>query len=107
MNLRSLALDVNAPAHQEGYHARWHRPDPPVGEAPDHWSAVIPLTAWGQAVGQVTVTGRRDDEPVWRKLAVLSGLTDQVEAVLAASIVRPNVPAPAAAPEPLVGAGSA
>lgn len=107
LNLRSLALDVNAPAHQEGYHARWNRPGPPAGEAPDHWSAVIPLTAWGQAVGQVFVTGGTDAEPAWRKLAVLTGLTDEVEAVLAASTVRPPEPAPVTVREPLVGAGSA
>jgi UDP-GlcNAc:undecaprenyl-phosphate GlcNAc-1-phosphate transferase len=97
LNLRSIALDVNAPAHHEGYHARWHRPAGFGGEEPHCWSAVVLLTAWGQTVGRVAVTGHPDDEPVWQKLAALARVTDGVETVLAAT-------APAARAEPLVGA---
>jgi UDP-GlcNAc:undecaprenyl-phosphate/decaprenyl-phosphate GlcNAc-1-phosphate transferase len=114
LNLRSMALDVNSPAHHEGYHARWSRPGPVTGEEPAVWSAVVPLTAWGQQVGQVTVTGNPDGEPVWRKLAVLTGVTDGAETVLAETVLAGTVvPAPAAVPanaprpEPLVGVGSA
>ncbi|HJZ94740.1 MAG TPA: MraY family glycosyltransferase [Gemmataceae bacterium] len=107
LNLRSIALDVNAPAQQEVYHARWRRPGPATSEALEDWSAVIPLTAWGHAVGQVIVIGRPDAEPVWRKLAVLTGVTDDVEAVLARSAPIPTLAGPTAVPESLVGAGSA
>jgi UDP-GlcNAc:undecaprenyl-phosphate GlcNAc-1-phosphate transferase len=102
LNLRSIALDVNAPAHHEGYHARWRRPADFGGEEPHGWSAVVPLTAWGQTVGRVTVTGNPDAEPVWQKLAALARVTDGVETVLAAT--RPAAPAVRA--EPLVGAAS-
>lgn len=83
MGLRALALDVNAPAHHEGYHARWRRPDRAAGEDPGYWSAVLPLTAGGQPVGRVSVTGAPDGVPVWKKLAALTELTDRVEEVLA------------------------
>jgi UDP-GlcNAc:undecaprenyl-phosphate GlcNAc-1-phosphate transferase len=112
LNLQSIALDVNAPALHEGYHARWQSPRPPGGNGPGVWSAVIPLTAWGQSVGRVKVTGQPDGEPVWRKLAVLAGVTEAVE-----SLLSPAAPAAPAAParaefvqalaEPLVGAGPA
>src|SRR5262249_5124933 len=85
LNLRSLALDVNAPAHHEGYHARRSRPVAARGEEPSCWSAVIPLAAWGQTVGQVAVTGDPDADPIWRKLAELTRVTEGVETVLAAS----------------------
>jgi UDP-GlcNAc:undecaprenyl-phosphate GlcNAc-1-phosphate transferase len=102
LNLRSIALDVNAPAHHEGYHARWHRPGEFGGEEPHCWSAVVLLTAWGQTVGRVAVTGHPDAEPVWQKLAALARVTDGVETVLAATTPA----APAARAEPLVGAST-
>jgi UDP-GlcNAc:undecaprenyl-phosphate GlcNAc-1-phosphate transferase len=89
LNLQSIALDVNAPQQQECYHARWLEPAPATGEEPNYWSAVIPLTAWGQNIGQVTVWGRPDEEPVWRKLAVLTTVTDSVEGVLARTSISP------------------
>jgi UDP-GlcNAc:undecaprenyl-phosphate GlcNAc-1-phosphate transferase len=82
LNLRSLVLDVNAPAVQEGYHARWFRGAGPNPEEPEVWSADIPLTAAGQAVGRVTITGLRDGEPVWRKVAAVAEIAVQIEAVL-------------------------
>jgi UDP-GlcNAc:undecaprenyl-phosphate GlcNAc-1-phosphate transferase len=82
LRLRSISLDVNAPAHHEGYHARWRHPADKFGEEPNCWSAVILLTAWGQTIGQVAVTGHPDAEPVWQKLAALSQLTGGIERVL-------------------------
>jgi UDP-GlcNAc:undecaprenyl-phosphate/decaprenyl-phosphate GlcNAc-1-phosphate transferase len=83
LKLRSISLDVNSPAHHEGYHARWCRPTVKFGEEPNCWSAVILLTAWGQTIGQVAVTGHPDaEEPVWQKLADLTAITDGIEAVL-------------------------
>jgi UDP-GlcNAc:undecaprenyl-phosphate GlcNAc-1-phosphate transferase len=107
LNLSSISLDVNAPSHHEGYHARWHRPAPATGEEPERWSAVIPLTAWGQAVGQVLVSGRPDAEPVWQKLASLSDVTDAVEAVLAASVHTATADTKVDEPEMVAEAGSA
>jgi UDP-GlcNAc:undecaprenyl-phosphate GlcNAc-1-phosphate transferase len=109
LNLQSIALDVNAPAHHEGYHARWSRPTPARNEEPACWSAVILLTAWGQTVGQVTVSGLPDATPVWRKLAALAGVTDAAETVLAEA--APRAPAgghgaPAGVPTGMSGGGS-
>jgi UDP-GlcNAc:undecaprenyl-phosphate GlcNAc-1-phosphate transferase len=83
LHLRSLVLDVNAPAFQEGYHARWFSAPGPEAEEPDLWSADIPLTAAGQAVGRVTITGLRDGEAVWRKMAAVAEVAEQIEVVLA------------------------
>ncbi len=91
LNLRSVALDVNAPAHHEGYHARWSGPAAVRSdETVECWSAVILLTAWGQTIGQVAVSGHPDSDPVWRKLSVLASVTDGVETVLAGT--APAVP---------------
>jgi UDP-GlcNAc:undecaprenyl-phosphate GlcNAc-1-phosphate transferase len=93
LNLQNIALDVNAPAHHEGYHARWSRPTTQRGEEPPCWSAVILLTAWGQIVGQVTVSGLPDATPVWQKLAALAEVTDATETVLAETVPAEAVPA--------------
>ncbi|MDY3552162.1 MraY family glycosyltransferase [Gemmata sp. JC717] len=98
LNLRSVALDVNAPAHHEAYHARWSRPLETRGEEPVCWSAVLLLTAWGQTVGQVTVSGLPDGEPVWQKLAALARVTDAAETVLAEA-ARPAIVVPVVAAE--------
>lgn len=82
LKLRSISLDVNSPAHHEGYHARWCQSSVKYGEEPNCWSAVILLSAWGQTIGQVAVTGHPDTVPVWQKLAELTRLTDGLEAVL-------------------------
>ncbi len=92
LNLQSISLDVNSPAHHEGYHARWSMPADTFGEEASRWSAVILLTAWGQTIGQVSVIGRQDAEPVWQKLAALAAVTDGVEAVLSAHESKPSEP---------------
>jgi UDP-GlcNAc:undecaprenyl-phosphate/decaprenyl-phosphate GlcNAc-1-phosphate transferase len=99
LKLRSISMDVNSPAHHEGYHARWCRPSVKFGEEPNCWSAVILLTAWGQTIGQVAVTGHPDVEPVWQKLAELTAITDGIEAVLSGRETSGVV-------EPLVGTAS-
>jgi UDP-GlcNAc:undecaprenyl-phosphate GlcNAc-1-phosphate transferase len=102
LNLRSLLLDVNAPAVQEGYHARWFRGSATEPDEGEVWSADIPLTAAGQAVGRVTITGFRDGEAVWRKMAAVAEVAEQIEAVLArqsqTSNPNPQTSAPDAVP---------
>jgi UDP-GlcNAc:undecaprenyl-phosphate GlcNAc-1-phosphate transferase len=78
LNLKRVHLDVNAPAIHEGYHARWECREP-ESENPSLWFAEIPLMVGGQTVGRVELTGRRDHEPVWAKLARLSKLVEEVE----------------------------
>jgi UDP-GlcNAc:undecaprenyl-phosphate GlcNAc-1-phosphate transferase len=103
LNLRSMTLDVNAPSLHEGYHARWHRPGPCGGEGPGHWSAVLPLTAWGQTVGQLAVTGQPDGDSVWHKLTLLAGVTGGVEPLLARAMSAPRPVTPVRV-RPLAGA---
>jgi UDP-GlcNAc:undecaprenyl-phosphate GlcNAc-1-phosphate transferase len=107
LNLRGLVLDVNAPAVQEGYHARWFRTSAGDGrEDAAVWLAEIPLTAAGQSVGRVTITGERDGEAVWRKLAAIAEIAEQIEAVLEtwptprAAGVTPKHQETEAAPDP-------
>lgn len=83
LNLRSLVLDVNAPSVYEGYHARWFRTDAQRhSEDAEVWSADLPLSAHGKAVGRVTLTGFNDDLAVWRKMAVVAEVAEQIEALL-------------------------
>jgi UDP-GlcNAc:undecaprenyl-phosphate GlcNAc-1-phosphate transferase len=78
MNLRTVCLDVNAPALHEGYHARWDRG---VNEAEGEvvWRADIPLTAGKQVIARLEVVGYQDDEPVWLKIQTLSQMVQTFE----------------------------
>jgi hypothetical protein len=62
LQLKTVCLDVNAPALHEGYHARWGRLDSDI-ETPTYWRTEIPLVTNGQVVGRLEVVGRR-----WRLL---------------------------------------
>src|SRR5205085_4698426 len=79
VHLKTVCLDVNAPAIYEGYHARWNRFDADDAEASSCWRAEIPLLVRGQTVGRLEVTGPRTDEPVWRKVARMAKLAEEVE----------------------------
>lgn len=70
LNLRQLLLDVNAPALHEGYHARWDRPIEENDERP-LWHVELPMTARGLSVGRLVLAGLPDDQPVWKKIAIL------------------------------------
>jgi UDP-GlcNAc:undecaprenyl-phosphate GlcNAc-1-phosphate transferase len=84
LNLGRARLDINAPAMNESYHAQWM--SDAVGQ--DHedacalWSAEIPLVCRGRTIGRVAVTGRRDEQPIWEKVATLAGLVQNVEATI-------------------------
>jgi UDP-GlcNAc:undecaprenyl-phosphate GlcNAc-1-phosphate transferase len=82
LNLSGLALDVNAPALQEGYHARWYGFQPQAAEELQIWSADVPLAVAGRAVGRITLTGRHDGEATWRKVAAIAEVAEQIEAML-------------------------
>ncbi|MFL5240810.1 MAG: MraY family glycosyltransferase [Gemmataceae bacterium] len=78
LNLSRIRLDVNAPAINEGYHARWdrgHRDSEDI----QLWRADIPLSVQGRMIGQVEVTGYRDEEPVWTKMTALANLLQEFE----------------------------
>jgi hypothetical protein len=87
---------------QEGYHARWSSGPAPQSHEGEVWSADIPLALAGQAVGRVTITGYRDGEAVWRKVAAVTEVAEQFEAVLASQSQTSNpesqIPNPDAVP---------
>jgi UDP-GlcNAc:undecaprenyl-phosphate GlcNAc-1-phosphate transferase len=83
LGLKSMRLDVNAPALHESYNARWVDPceeDLEVGET--CWTAALPLVWQDQTVGRLEVSGRRDGQPIWKKIAELTKLVDELEFVL-------------------------
>jgi UDP-GlcNAc:undecaprenyl-phosphate GlcNAc-1-phosphate transferase len=76
LNLDHVRLDVNAPALHESYHACWDRFDETSEEGTHLWRAEVPLEANGIDVGRLELAGRHDEVPVWRKIAVLTGVVD-------------------------------
>jgi hypothetical protein len=92
LNLAAVRLDVNAPALQEGYHARWDRGQAgPEGVA--LWRAEVPLLVHGQSLGRLEVLGVQDHEPVWQKIALLARLVEDFEAT--ATVLTDPTPQPA------------
>jgi UDP-GlcNAc:undecaprenyl-phosphate GlcNAc-1-phosphate transferase len=91
LNLQSICLDVNAPAIHEGYHARWSLPGD-ESETPNLWFAEIPLMARGQVVGRLEIAGFRDIEPVWKKVAQVTELAEQIEVTLTDLLVPRGPP---------------
>jgi hypothetical protein len=81
LNLRHMRLNINAPALYEAYHASWERTDA-VGEGRGVWRVEIPLAARGAVLGHLEVAGLLDDEPVWRKVAVLTQCLDESQTAL-------------------------
>ncbi|MCE9533230.1 MAG: undecaprenyl/decaprenyl-phosphate alpha-N-acetylglucosaminyl 1-phosphate transferase [Planctomycetes bacterium] len=77
-DLRTICLNVNAPALHENYHARWDR----FGvyssseEEPHEWKAELPITMGGQVIGRVSATGVCTHAPVW---IVLQQLADMIK----------------------------
>jgi UDP-GlcNAc:undecaprenyl-phosphate GlcNAc-1-phosphate transferase len=86
LNLKTICLDVNAPSIHESYHARWDCPgkDETDSENPSLWFSEIPLVVDEQVVGRLEIVGQRDHEPVWKKVAVLTRLGEDVEAAISA-----------------------
>ncbi len=89
LNLKALRLDVNAPAIQEGYHARWDRM---ADDAEDRvvWRAELPLEVRKQVIGRLEVIGYQDEEPVWQKILTLGKLVQGFE--IAATELMHGVP---------------
>ncbi len=83
MALKSIRLDINAPALHESYHGQWvNRSDDNVEDGAAGWNLAIPLLWRGQTVGRLEVVGGRDDQPVLQKITTLSNLVDDLELTL-------------------------
>lgn len=93
LNLQTVCLDVNAPALQEDYHARWDRA---AGGVPEThlWRLEVPLFGQGQPIGRLTVVGGRDDEPIMDKMLTLSKIIETAEVrVVAITATTATMPA--------------
>jgi UDP-GlcNAc:undecaprenyl-phosphate GlcNAc-1-phosphate transferase len=102
LNLTRVRFDVNAPAINEGYHARWDRAHTETEET-NLWRAEIPLSVNGRTFGQVEVVGYRDETPIWQKIETLARLIQDFEA--AASILTINALAQARPKHSATGSG--
>jgi UDP-GlcNAc:undecaprenyl-phosphate GlcNAc-1-phosphate transferase len=96
MNLQTVYLDVNAPALQEDYHARWDRAGPGFPET-HLWRVEIPLFGNGQPIGRLLISGGRDDEPIADKLLTVAKIIETAE-VRAAEVTARAPATPKAAP---------
>ncbi len=100
LDLRSVCLNVNAPAIQEGYYAVWTRGDDGEEDEQELWRAEIPLNACGQTVGRIEVRGRRDGQCVATKIAAVAHLVAEIEEAVSGLALRrhagePFAPLPA------------
>jgi UDP-GlcNAc:undecaprenyl-phosphate/decaprenyl-phosphate GlcNAc-1-phosphate transferase len=82
LNLKTINLDVNAPALGESYHAHWDSGANQADEAA-LWRAEIPLALQQQSIGRLEVMGLRDAGPISAKLAQLAIMVQSFEAHLA------------------------
>jgi UDP-GlcNAc:undecaprenyl-phosphate/decaprenyl-phosphate GlcNAc-1-phosphate transferase len=82
LNLQSVRLDVNAPALQEGYHARWDR-HAEAGEVNDLWRTEVPLAVRGQTVGRLVISGPRGQDAVSLKIASVAEVVAEIERAMA------------------------
>ncbi len=109
LDLRTVRLDVNAPAIYEGYHARWDRFDQ-NSDTQTAWRFEIPLIVRGQMVGRLEIAGNRDDESARRKVAKIAKLAEEVENAVtrltSSDLELPLIPdSPAEATGPFAGIG--
>lgn len=92
-NLRTLCLDVNAPALHEGYHARWDRFGSPAShEEAQDWRAELPVQLDGHIIGRLTAIGACDDQPIWIKLHELAEIIKTTELNIHRLTGRKSVP---------------
>jgi UDP-GlcNAc:undecaprenyl-phosphate GlcNAc-1-phosphate transferase len=94
LGLRSVRLDVNAPAWHEGFHGRWDRKSQrsnPLGA----WRLDLPVFGHGQLIGRLSVAGERTDgAPVADQFARLARTVAAVELAAGLTLTPPPVPVP-------------
>jgi len=83
MALKTMRLDINAPALHESFNGRWNNPCREDDEGGDStWKVALPLVCQDQTMGRFEVSGMRNGEPVWMKIALLTKLVDELELTL-------------------------
>ena len=104
MALRTMRLDINAPALHEMFNGRWVNPcEEDVEAVVTSWNVAIPLVWRDQTVGRLEVSGKRDEQPVWVKIATLTKLVDDLELALSKIADDVGLPTPA---RPIGGAAA-
>jgi UDP-GlcNAc:undecaprenyl-phosphate GlcNAc-1-phosphate transferase len=92
LGLRSVRLDVNAPAWHEGFHGRWDRKSQ-AGDPLGTWRLELPVFGHGQLIGRLSVAGERtDDAPVADQFARLAKTVAAVELAAGLTLSPPPVP---------------
>ncbi len=93
MSLKTIRLDINVPSLHEGYHGRWEHATPADSNpGSTTWNANIPLVWRDQTVGRLEVSGMRDEQPAWIKIAELTKLVDELEKTLTRIAQEKNLP---------------
>lgn len=82
LGLLSVRLDVNVPALQEGYNARWDR-CPHPHERLGLWRTDVPLLAGGRPVGRLAVTGHPNGHTVPQQMQAVAELVVHIEEAVA------------------------
>jgi UDP-GlcNAc:undecaprenyl-phosphate GlcNAc-1-phosphate transferase len=80
LNLKTVRVNVNAPFIHEGYHGQWDRLDAERGDGARVWRADMPLSIAGRPGGHLHVVGYGDGEPIWKKIALLADVLEELEA---------------------------
>jgi UDP-GlcNAc:undecaprenyl-phosphate GlcNAc-1-phosphate transferase len=78
LNLRTICLDVNAPAFHENYHARWDRFGTSEDD-PSQWRTEMPLFLNGQVIGRLVAAGIRDRKSISEKLSSIIAMMEYAE----------------------------
>jgi UDP-GlcNAc:undecaprenyl-phosphate GlcNAc-1-phosphate transferase len=81
LGLKSLCLDINAPALHEAYLGRWER-EGVEPEEQNAWRAEIPLMVGGHNLGRLDIVGRRDGESASAAIAMLASRVGDLEFAL-------------------------
>lgn len=100
LELHSICLDINLPALQEGYHARWDG-----GQTGDEqlgvWRTELPLMVDDTLAGRLEVTGLWDHQAVSGKVAAIAQLATQME-VLVTQLATRRLPLRVSVPVPVL-----
>jgi hypothetical protein len=77
----------------DGYHACWERGSEPNEDGEGLWHAQIPLVLKGRSLGKLEISGRRKEESLGDKIAILAKMVQDFEdnvSLLAESTVTPQ-----------------
>ncbi|HMP01491.1 MAG TPA: MraY family glycosyltransferase [Gemmatales bacterium] len=92
LDCSQVKLDINAPAYQTSFHARWENPADDHAAMSTSWRMELPIAAEGAMVGRVELLGHRGSDFFWDKAAKIALLIEEFESALQASLAAPERP---------------